>query len=163
MKTIRNVMTLVGLSLAVLALGATGAKAQGLSSTSFGGTFTLPFEAQWGAMTLPAGNYSLSYGQPFPGGTYAVEVVGKTEGSPHGMILVRAGGQVSATKDSLICVREGDSLVVRKLDMPAIGKSVNFALPHGLRLVAHKQRHGMYTLAEAPMLIQRVPVQMNGK
>jgi hypothetical protein len=163
MKMIRTLTTLAGLSLVLLALGATGARAQGSATTNYAGSFTLPLEAQWGAMTLPAGNYSLYYGHKFLGGAYLVEVVGKTEGSPHGMIPIQARNDVSSRKNSLICIRDGDSLVVRKLELPAIGESVSFAMPHGLKLLARKQRHGKYILAEAPMLIQRVPVQMNGK
>ena len=164
MKTIRNFMTLVGGSLALLALGATGARGQGLTRTSFAGTFTLPFEAQWGAMTLPAGDYSLYYGQLFATGTTAVAIAGKAEGSPRGWILVQAGERTSALKDGLVCIRDGNSLVVRKLELPAIGESVNFALPRGTKLLANQQNHDRYTqLAKGPMLIQRVPVIPNGK
>ena len=62
MKTIRSLMTLAGLFLVLFALSATGAKAQNLSSASFSGNFTLPVAAQWGEMTLPAGNYTLGVG-----------------------------------------------------------------------------------------------------
>ena len=166
MKTIRSLMTLVGLSVVFLALSAIGARAQqagSLSTTTFSGSFTLPNEAQWGHMTLPAGDYSLYYGRLFAGGVNWVNIVGKAKGSPHGLIVVESNERTSATKDSLICIREGNSLLIRKLELPAIGESVSFAMPHGMEFMAQRQNHGKYTLAEAPVLIQRVPVTLNEK
>jgi hypothetical protein len=167
MKTIRSLTILAGLSVMLFALGATGAKAESgpsLSITNFAGTFTLPFEAQWGNMTLPAGDYSLYYGEPLGNGFYMVEVVGHAKGSPHGRISVAVNGRASVAKDSLICIREGNSLVVQRLEMPELGKSVTFAMPHGTQLVAHNGRRNGYTqLAEAPMLIQRIPIAMNAR
>jgi hypothetical protein len=167
MKNTRNLAAMVGLSVMLFALGVTGAKAQqsqGLSVTDFGGTFTLPHDAVWGKMTLPAGDYSLYYGQLSDGGIKVVEVVGKTEGSPHGFILAQMPNPTSAMKNGIVCVREGNSLVVRALEMSAIGESVNFRLPHGARLTARNANHNGYMqLAEAPMLIERIPVTLNAK
>jgi hypothetical protein len=164
MKTIRSLMTLAGLTLALFALGATGARAQSLSATNFSGTFTLPFEAHWGAMTLPKGDYSLYYGQPFKGGTYAVEVRGTAKGSPHAFIFGQASDQASVKKTAIVCVRDGNTLVVRALEMPKLGKSVTFVMPYGGQLTAHQRNGSTNTqLAEAPMLIQRVPITLNGK
>lgn len=167
MKTIRNFLTLTGLSLALLALGAVGAEAQqarSLSTTVIGGSFTLPFEVQWGAVTLPAGDYTVSYGSMSSGGPYLVEVVGKAKGSPHALILASGENHNAATKSSLICIREGNTGIVRALQLSAIGETVFFAMPHGGKLMAHEQHNGKNTLlAEAPMLIQRVPVTLNGK
>ena len=157
MKTIRSLMILAGLSLVVLVLGATGAKAQSLRSISFSGSFTLPVDAQWGPLTLPAGSYTLYYGSN--DGPSLVEVRGTAKGSPHGFILTEAHNLASGTKNSLACVREGGALIVRGLELPAIGESAYFAMPHGARLIAHNgKRNGNTQLAEAPMLIQRIPV-----
>ena len=163
MKKIRAFMTVAGLVMGFLALAATGANAQKLSSAQFVGTFSVPLKTQWGSMTLPAGDYSLQYGRLFSGGVDAVQVVGKAKGMPGGWILTESTDPSSATEDSLICVRDGDSLVVRGLELPAIGVAVSFALPHGEKVLAYKQNPGKYTLAEAPMLIQRVPVTLQGK
>ena len=103
MKTIRSLIILAGLSLAVLALGATGAEAQGRSGADFAGTFTLPFEAQWGSTILPVGEYSLYYRQPLTGGPLMVEVIGKEKGSPHVFILPRAKDSASTTKSAIVC------------------------------------------------------------
>ncbi len=159
MKTIRNLTILAGLSLALLTLGVTGAKAQSLSISDFAGTFTLPFEAQWGRTTLPAGEYSLYYGQPLAGGPLMVEVLGKEKGTPHVFILPQGVNDASTTQSALVCVREGNAGIVRGLEMPEIGKSVTFAMPHGAKLVAQNGKHKGYTqLAQAPMLIERIPV-----
>jgi hypothetical protein len=167
MKSIRNLVAMVGLAVMLFALGVTGAKAQqsrSLSVTDFGGTFTLPKDAVWGKMTLPAGDYNFYYGSISGGGVNAVEIVGKAEGSPHGFILAQMPNSTSATNDRIVCVREGDTLVVRTLELPAIGESLNFPLPHGTRLTARNAKHNGYTqLAEAPMLIERIPVTLNAK
>ena len=164
MKTIRNLMTLAGLILAVFALSATGAKAQTLTNNSFAGTFTISNEAQWGKMTLPAGTYNLYYGPLHDGGASLVEVVGKAKGSPHGLILVAGNSDASAANSALVCIREGDTLIVRALEMPSIGTSAQFSMPHGARLVARNAKHNGYTqLAEAPMLIERIPVTFSAK
>lgn len=164
MKTIRSLMTLAGLFLVLFALSATGAKAQNLSSASFSGNFTLPVAAQWGEMTLPAGNYTLSYGQPFLGGVYAVVVAGKADRKIRGMVFVRSYNDPSTKKDALVCVRDGDSLVVRALEIHQLNTAAQFALPHGAKLVARNRNHKGYTqLAEAPMLIERIPVTLNAK
>ena len=164
MKTIRSLITMVGLSMVVLVLGATGLWAQqapSLSATSFAGNFTLPINARWGSMTLPAGKYTLRYGQPFAGGLFAVEVLGKEKGSPHGVILVTGSDHSSAAKSALVCMREGEMLIIRALEMPAVGKTVNFALSPGGKLVANNAKHSGYAqLAEAPLLIQRIPVTL---
>ena len=164
MKTIRSLMTLAGLSLVLFALSATGAKAQNLSSTRFSGNFTLPVAAQWGGMALPAGEYTLSYGQPFLGGVYAVVVAGKADRIIRGMVMVKASNDPSTKKDALVCVRDGDALVVRALEMPELNTAARFALPHGTQLAAHNRNHKGYTqLAEAPMLIEQIPVTLNTK
>lgn len=164
MKTIRSLTILLGFSLVLFALGVTKAGAQKLERTSFSGTFTLPLDTQWGSMTLPAGVYSLNYGRIFPGGTNAAAVVGKAEGSPRGWILAESHNTASASKNALICARDGNRLVVRRLDLPAIGESVGFALPRGVKLIANQRNSkGSTQIAEVPVLIQRVPLKASGK
>lgn len=158
MKTIQRLAILAGLSMMVFALSATGAKAQNMTLANFTGTFTLPVAAQWGSMALPAGEYTLSYGQAFNGGTYAVAVTSKASGTTR-MALVKARRDASTKQDGLVCVRQGDVLVVRALEMPEIGTAAQFSLPHGTRLTARNRNHKGYTqLAEAPMLLERISV-----
>lgn len=162
MKKIRSLTIMVGLSLALLALGTAGVKAQAIPAASFAGSFTLPFEAQWGPMTLPAGDYTLRYGNLE--GVHMVEVVGKKKGSPHGLIMVQARDLTAAGKNSLICARQGDVTIVRALEMPVIGETVEFANPHGVRLLALQMHRGtIELLAETPILYQKIPVTLNQK
>lgn len=168
MKTIRNMAILVGVGLALFVSGATSARAQALTTTAFSGTFTLPFEAQWANMTLPAGEYSLSYGHHYPASGYLVEVAGKKPGSPHGVILTRGRSQPSASKNVLICIREGNKGYVRSLELAAIGESAEFALPHGVdvesRLIAkHQNESGNTRIAEVRITVERVPIKLNAK
>jgi hypothetical protein len=163
MKTIRTFMTLAGLCVALVALGATSASAAVISFARFTGSFTLPTQAQWGPMTLPAGNYSLYYGRAFNGGTNAVEVVNRADGSVRGTILVEARNDTSAHGNALVCTREGNVDIVRALDLPALGESLNFALPHGAQVVARLQNHKPNTALkeEASLSTERVPAAKN--
>ncbi|TAM84544.1 MAG: hypothetical protein EPN47_00020 [Acidobacteria bacterium] len=159
MKTIRVLATLAGLSLVLLTVGAIRARGQFEEPFQFAGKFTLPVEAQWGKLTLPAGEYTLDYGKLERDGPRLVFVEGTAKGSPYGMILAGPAGNTSRTTNTILCVREGSTLIVRLLDMPAIGESVAFPIPRGAKVVAHNGKRGGYTqLAEAPMLIQRIPV-----
>ena len=164
MKIIRNLVTLAGLSVVFYALAATGARAQSLSMTNISGTFTLPFNAQWGRATLPAGEYKLYYGRLFQGGSVMVEVIGKEDRTPHVMILAQSVNDAKATKSELVCVREGDTGIIRTLELPQIGEAVNFNMPRGTQLVAHRSNGSKNVeLAQGPMLIQRIPITLAQK
>lgn len=167
MKTIRRVLTLVCLSLLFPALAATVAKAQSISAqaTEFSGSFTLPFETQWGSITLSAGEYTLDYGRTIdPAGMYAVAITAKEDGGGHGVLLVAGRGQARARANSLVCVREGNTLIVTGLELPAIGESVTFKMPKSAQLMARKKgAHATTQLAEAHMLIERLPIRSNKK
>lgn len=165
MKTNRSFLPLVGFFVAFLALGVSGSRAQNLHSTEFVGTVTLPFAAQWGELTLPAGEYKISYGALFDGSEF-VAVEGKAEGSPHGLILPIEKKESAATnkKNDLVCIRQGRDGIVRELEMPAIGKTVSFAMPRGEQLIAHNRKGSANTqLAGGPTLIERLPVTPSGK
>jgi hypothetical protein len=143
------------------AFGAAGARAQGLTMTGVGGTFNLPREAQWGAMTLPAGNYTLHFGYAVSG-MPVVEVRGTAKGSPQGIFIAQAHNSASGTKNAIVCVRQGDALVVRGLELAAAGESATFALPHGAQLTARQRNANRnIQIAEVPMLIRRAPVNLN--
>jgi hypothetical protein len=163
MKSIRSLATMFGLSLMLAAFGAAGARAQGFTMTGVGGSFNLPLEAQWGSMTLPAGTYTLQYGYA-PSGMPVVEVRGEAKGSPQGIIVARAHNNATGTKNAIICVREGDTLAVQGLELAVAGESASFWLPRGARLTARQgNNNGNAQVAEAPMLIQRVPISLDAK
>ena len=161
MKTIRSLMILAGLSLVVSVLGATGARGQVITMPRFAGSFTLPLDAVWDQMTLPAGEYRVYYGYSNHGGATLVNIVGKAKGSVHGTLIAKVPTGVSAAKNSLVCVRDGETLIVRSLEMPEIGEAVEFPVPKGANLLATNWKHkGNNELAEGPMLIQRIPVTL---
>lgn len=141
MRTIRNLMILAGLFVALMALGASGARAQLITYPVFAGSFTLPVQARWGSMTLPPGNYGLYYGEPFKGGLKVVEVVNKADGSARGIALIRGLSQASGSTNELVCTRDGNMDFVRALDLPVLGKSIQFGLPHNMELIASQQDH----------------------
>ena len=163
MKKIRSFVTMFGLSLALLTLGVAGARAQDLARTEFHGSFNLPVVTQWGSMTLPAGNYNVYYGPIHYGQDSVVEIVSEAKGGPHGFIPTKELGRTSATNNSLVCMRDGTSLVVEKLDLPTLGKSVSFAMPRGRDLLAQRQARGKYTVAKEQAPIQRISVNLNEK
>lgn len=168
MKTIRNFTILFGLSLALLALGVTSVQAQAVTPVTFSGTFTLPFDAQWGRMTLPAGDYSLYYGHVSSGGSYLVEVAGEKGTSHRGFILPIPGGdRVSSSDNTLICIREGDKGYIRELRMGLIGQAARFAIPHGVivraRVVAEGKHNANTQVAEARTSVMRIPVKLSSK
>ena len=165
MNSIRNWVTIMGLTIAAFALCATGARSQSLATTQFSGTFTLPFETQWGRMTLPAGKYSLYYGHMYDDiGVTMVEVIGEEKKAPHGFILAPGVSDSSTTKSALVCVREGKAGIVRALEMPQIGRALQFRMTRGAQLTANRS-NGKKTiqLAEVPMLIQRIPITLNSR
>ena len=160
MKKFWNSVMMAGLTVVLVVLCAPGAKAQSTSPTLFGGTVNLPFQMQWGPMVLPAGEYTLHYGA-VNGTTYVVEVQGRGKGSPHGLILARNPNPSSARTSSLTCIREGNIGIVRKLEMPGIGRSISFAMPNGAMLMANNHR-GNAGGTVAQLTVQRIPVLVNG-
>ncbi|MEJ2008694.1 MAG: hypothetical protein P8Z30_11170 [Acidobacteriota bacterium] len=130
MRTIENSMIEVEVSPVAFTLDTTGARFQGFDVTEFTGSFILPFEAHWGGVCLPAGEYILFYGFQVCG-AYFVKVFGKVKDSAQGVIFIQEHKPASATRNALICIREGDSHVISTLEMPMIDKSVTFASAPG--------------------------------
>ena len=164
MKAIRSLTILAGLSVMVFVLGAAGVRGQVITMPRFAGSFTLPLDTVWGQMTLPAGEYRVYYGYSNHGGATFVNIVGKAKGSPQGTLIAGLPKDVSTKNDSLVCVREGDTLLVRSLEMPEIGEAIEFSAPKGAKLLATNWKHKGYTeLAKGPMLIQVIPVTLDAE
>lgn len=114
------------------------------------GTFSLPFDAQWGSVKLPAGTYSFDVEDAIHShqvlvrqGIRYVGIVPQSEFSDDNKTNLQA---------SLLCVRHGSSFSVRALRLPEIG-TYYYATP--------KQKN--QTVAQKPELIQDVPVILGGK
>ena len=167
MKTIRRLVIPAGVLVMFLAMAATGLRAQSLFSTHFAGKFTLPFMAQWGTTVLPPGEYELYYGIQGNKGSYAVEIRGQGE-LPQVVKIAMGRSDAKAGENALVCVREGNKAHVRALELPAIGESAQFALPHGVevesKLIAkHQNKSGNTQLAEARIRVERVPIKLSAK
>lgn len=165
MRSTRNFLTLAGLSLVLLFLGATGARGQVLNPPHFVGSFTLPFNAQWGTMNLPAGDYTLRYGTLLAGATL-VEIAGKAKSSPHGVVLTVGRDKTSstATKSALICIRNGNGGIVSELQMAEIGESVTFHTPHGAKvrskvIAEHQNNSGNTWLVQVAIPVEFTPAK----
>lgn len=135
---IRNHTTLVGVFPVVSHRTETWRSAFGLRMTEFAGRFTLPFEAKWGEVILTEGDYFMHYGT-LGQDTYFVEILGKNPGSPCGIFLVAQQGPSSVVQNALICNWSGERQVIRALELPAIGKSVSFAVPKARKLTENRR------------------------
>ena len=123
------------------------ASAQGPASK---GQFTLPFDAQWGRATLPAGDYTFtlnSTGQP---------AIVKVEQGNRNIALVTAQSATASDTSKaseLIVTRSGGHARIRVLHLAELGTDLYYSAP---------KAEGR-EMASAPELIQRVPIIRNGK
>lgn len=129
MKNFQTLTTLVGIFPVISNFGARRQSTLGLGITEFSGRFSLPFDAEWGEMVLPEGDYSLYFGS-FEGGVCFVEIAGQDPANPKGIFLVHGQDPASVVQNALVCVYRDGSQIIRALELPAIGKSVSFAAPH---------------------------------
>jgi hypothetical protein len=126
---------------------ATALSAGLLSAEDLKGTFTLPFEVRWGTAILPAGDYSFQ----LDNSNYIVTIRGENQAA---MVLSPSRRDDNQSGSSaLIVVRHGKRGTVRALRLPE--QNVVFTYP------ARKGEPPM--LAQAPELIQRIPVVVSGK
>jgi hypothetical protein len=123
---IRSHTTLVGVFHVISRVGLSFRSAFGFGMAEFAGRFVLPFDASWGQMVLPDGDYALNYGTIGAGMCY-VEIRGVGQGSPGGIFLVREENPASVVQNALICIQKNGRHMIRTLELPAIGKSVSFA------------------------------------
>ena len=136
MNRFRKLIVLASVLVTFLGLAVTGTKAQNLRITEFAGKFSLPFTAQWGAITLPPGNYNLYYGDLTASGFRVVEVADEDQGIPRGVVIAGGRDDAKGKESFLVCVFEGDRAYVHSLQMAAMGQSIAFARPHGVSVEA---------------------------
>ena len=130
-----------------LALLATATSVGLLGAEDSKGTFTLPFEVRWGTAVLPAGDYSFQLDNTH----YIVTLRGENRAA---MVLSpthRIDNQLSSS--ALIIVRHGKRGTVRALRLAEQRQVFTYALPRGERPM----------LAQAPELIQRIPILFASK
>ena len=117
----------------------------------FKGRFTLPFETRWGTAVLPAGNYSFTMQSATDSSLIAV----RDEQARPVMITSSYGVSEGKASDGshLIVLRSGRRGSVRALYLEELGMTFYYPVPK-----ADKQ-----LVAQAPQLIQRLPVLAAGK
>jgi len=134
--------------LAILALLATVVSAGLLSAEDYVGKFTLPFQAKWGRATLPAGDYSFQLNTARS--PYTVTVRGQDKAA-----MIMSDGTSNkdvSTRSELVVVRRGRTGTIRALHLNEVG-TFFYVPPKGERQL----------LAQAPELIQRIPILVSGK
>jgi hypothetical protein len=119
-------------------------------------TFTLPIETKWGQATLPAGDYSFTID------TASAPYVAKIRWKNGGAFVIAGAvsDRQSVARSELVLVRRGNKGTVRALALaipslhhPNGGLVFSYPPPKSERRM----------LAQAPVLIQRVPVLMAAK
>jgi len=115
-----------------------------------GGSFKLPFDAQWGIVTLPTGNYTFAVDHITSTGAIVVYREGRPVGIVRSQVL--DSNQNQGKTAQLLCVRHEGKFSVRALKMPEVG-TFYFPLPKDLTVMAAKQ----------PELIETVSVQVSGE
>lgn len=146
MKINRNYVKLFVLVLAATALSVGTGYAQG-----FQGKFTLSSKAMWGQTVLQPGTYTLAISRNNAGATVTVRSEGQASSEA---VLLPASHDIAAAngKNDLVCIREGDTLVVRMLELSATGNSYRFEMPKAAQLYA-----------QAKPAVERVEIAFNGK
>jgi hypothetical protein len=117
---------------------------------AFKGSFTLPFEARWGTVVLPAGEYSFTLDRGVVGGRVTIT----TEDRQAAGFVLNQGVYDRQTIDhsELILVRDGGNYTVRALRLEDRGLTLEYSVP---------MTEGQL-ITQAPQLLERIPVAMGG-
>ena len=95
----------------------------GKAQNAYQGKFTLPFEARWQNVVLPAGNYTISMHSATAPYTMFVRGEGRSV-----IILGITGDERTISEKSLLTlIKVGDSYVVRSLEAGQIGLDVDYS------------------------------------
>jgi hypothetical protein len=135
------------LLIAVLAFGILAPALQ--AQVAAAGKFKLPFDAQWGRITMPTGDYTFVVEHASLGGKIAVY----RDGQVIGRVLPQMFNDTETQSKNpvLVCLRHDGDVTIRALRLPGIG-TFYFYLPKELKALA----------AQQPQLIETVSVQVNG-
>ncbi|MBS1852078.1 MAG: hypothetical protein JST79_14310 [Acidobacteria bacterium] len=127
MKSLRNLFLVAGF--AAITLLSTFAAAEPSSS----GAFTLPQEARWGSVVLPAGRYI--YAVEYRGAGTVVTI--KTgAGRPVAMILPQTYSQVPYSGPDQVTMRtQGSETYITSLRVASLGMLLEYATPEPAKTV----------------------------
>jgi hypothetical protein len=148
MSLTRSFKLVAPLGLALLA----GCFAANLASAQevFYGSFTLPFEARWGSIVLPAGEYEFTLDHGSVQGKITVWT-----GTRKAVGFVTNQGvrdQQAVDRSELVLVRSGGTYAVRALRLEELGMTLEYSVP----------KREKQLITQAPQLLQRIPVAMGG-
>jgi hypothetical protein len=114
------------------------------------GKFTLPFEAQWGSVTLPAGGYAFTLNSTAVGSRVVTVVRDQQKVA---IVMAQGRSKSDSTKASaLIVTRSGGRARIDALHLAEVGDFFYVA----------PKAEGLQT-ASTPQFIQRIPVSTEGK
>jgi hypothetical protein len=121
------------------------------NAQEFRGQFSLPFEARWGAAVLPAGEYTFTLDE------HASQRLVIVRGEAQQAMVLPQNVEFRAIphQSALIAVRSGGEYRIRGLYIDALGMFLDYGLTAG------GQKHSK--IAQAPVLIRRLPVAVAGK
>lgn len=113
------------------------------------GNFKLPFDAYWGKIAMPTGEYTFQVERASFNGMISVyrdgQIIGKV------LPQVFSGAENQSKNPILVCLRHDGNVAIRALRLPGVG---TFYFPLSKELKA--------LVAEQPQLIETVSVQVNG-
>ena len=144
-------------ALLTICFGAARARAQAAPA----GKFTLPFETRWGPAVLPAADYTLMH--VHQGAHDFIDI--KRGRVTVAMVLCMTHDirSYNSSHSAITIIRHGTKGTVLSLDLPQRGEIYFFRLPKGEKVFAQNSPKGEGALAQAPELIQRIPVVVGGR
>jgi hypothetical protein len=113
------------------------------------GKFNLPFDAKWGMVALPTGEYAFSVDHNALDGTILVYRGSETLGVVRAQMFDDRENQ--SKNPELVCIRHDGKVMVRALRLPGVG-TFYFPLPKELKTLVTQQ----------PQLIETVSVEVRG-
>jgi hypothetical protein len=142
----KKTLGMVGMAVAVFALIAANVQARPATH----GHFVLPYDAQWGSVALPAGDYTFSIDHLTASGQILLYRGTQAAGIVRWQDM--ENDQKLGSAGELLCVRHDGKVTVRALELPEVG-TLYFALPKGMKTL----------VAQQPELIEAVSVQVGGE
>ena len=125
----RHLKLFTKLVVAVLALGALATC--GNAQNAYEGKFTLPFEAHWGSVTLPAGDYTFALRSASV--PYVLHIQGGATNTNTFIMAITADPKVASGHAQLNLVDIAGEQSVQTFEAPELGLTFSFATP--------KQKH----------------------
>jgi hypothetical protein len=125
----RHLKLFTKLVVAVLALGALATC--GNAQNAYQGKFTLPFEAHWGSVTLPAGDYTFAMRSASV--PYVLQIQGGATNTNTFIMAITADPKVASGHAQLNLVDIAGEQSVETFEAPELGLTFSYATP--------KQKH----------------------